>query len=261
MRSRTTCLLVCLAAALPLTSLAQSPLEPGQTSEFPWDGLSNSPLIHLPENYDRTQVWPVIFHYPGTGGSPTVDIPLAYTGGRDFIIIGMPYITQGQTRPEKDYLLLELDFLKDIRKRLVTQFQADLKRSYVGGFSKGGWFASEYAESFMREFAGAYMIGAGWNDRPKRPTQVITDKKPVYIGVGQFDDNHSLSIAAIRRFKELGATVVFDEFLTFGHSIPMGKSGLSSYLSQWFQIEANRPTIVNLKAPVQEWAEERGETL
>lgn len=248
---------ICLILFPAVVSSAQSSYEPGKTAEFPCEGLPKSPLIYLPENYSQSQTWPVIFHYHGTGGNPTVDIPLAYTGGRDFIIIGMPYITQGQKRPKRDYLEQELDFLKALRTRLITQFRIDPERSYVGGFSKGGWFGSEYAESMMSEFAGAYMLGAGWIGSKKRPAQRIAYKKPIYIGIGQLDGNQPHSIAAIQRFKELGASITFDEYLLLGHSIPKGVSNLSEYFTQWFQIESARPAINKLKAPVRIWAEKK----
>ena len=119
----------------------------------------------------------------------------------------------------------------------------------------GGWFASEFAEKAMTEFAGAYVLGAGKRKPDKRRT-VPTGKKPIYIGVGQLDPNYFYGVDAIKHFRDLGATVTFDEFLAMDHHMPMGAS-LTPAFVQWWKIEAARGGSATLRAEADAWIDAR----
>jgi predicted esterase len=230
-------------------------LMPGQEVALPFERAVKPLIVYLPENYDAAKRWPVVFHYHGTGGNPGVAIPRAYTNGKDFILVGMEYATLRSRLAEGDYLDVEIDFLRDVRTSLAEKLSIDLRRCYVGGFSKGGWFGSEFAETYSGEFSGFYILGAGKRKPDKRPVRMFAGKVPVYIGVGQQDINYFYGIKAIAHFRMLGARVTYDEYLAMGHDIPMGrKYGKSEYFSQWWAIEAGRREPSAVKSAAARWS-------
>ena len=116
-------------------------------------GRLKTPLsCACPTSYTADRDWPVIFHFHGTGGDPTIDIPRLYTGGQDFILVGMEYATRDLPAPPPDYLEREWTGLLAVRDALATRVRLDLARMYVGGFSPGGWFASEFMEVHGRDW-------------------------------------------------------------------------------------------------------------
>ncbi len=227
----------------------------GKTTTLPWEDLANPMVVYLPSNYSTDRAWPVIFHYHGTKGDPTVALPKAYTKGEDFVIVGMEYLTRDKPPPKKDYLDIEIVHFREVREFLSRKVRIDRKRCYVGGFSKGGWFGSEFAETHMgTDFAGAYILGAGKRSPDRRKTKRISGKKPVYIGVGQMDENYIYGVNAIKHFKELGAHVTYDEYLGVGHRMP---AKLSESFRQWFAIEAARPRFDPVREEAKDWSQSK----
>lgn len=228
----------------------------GEEVELEFGGAVKPLIVRLPDNYTAEKKWPVVFHYHGTGGVPTVNIPLRYTEGREFVLVGMEYITLGNEAAarKRDYLEIEIEYLRKVRDHLAGRIAIDPKRSYVGGFSKGGWFGSEYAEVHAHDFAGAYVLGAGKRHPDRRPTRAISGKMPVFIGIGQRDINYIYSVAAIAHFKKLGARVTYDEFLNQGHTIPLGRK-ISEKFRQWWAIEGGRTAPGEVRAAAAEWGE------
>ncbi len=244
-----------LTAFLLAVSVGKA-FEPGKEAEWAWPELAHPLHVYLPSNYSEDRLWPVVFHYHGTGGRPTTDIPKAYTGGRDFVIVGMEYrVTTGLPKGVRDYLDAEIALLREVRTKLAGKIRIDPKRTYVGGFSQGGWFASEFAEKFMADFAGAYILGAGKRKPDKRRTVPI-GKKPIYIGVGQLDPNYFYGVDAIKHFRDLGATVTFDEFLAMDHHMPMGRS-LTAAFVQWWKLEGAKGDGSSPRPEADAWIEAR----
>jgi hypothetical protein len=142
------------------------------------------------------------------------------------------------TSLKEDYLPIEMAMLRALRDELAARVRIDPDRVYVGGFSKGGWFAAEFAEVYMRDFAGAYILGAGKSHRRVRnPVAFGPVKKPVYIGTGQLDPNYIYAVRAVEHFRGLGGSVTFDEFLGTGHAMPARGPEGSSF-ANWFAVEA-----------------------
>jgi hypothetical protein len=150
----------------------------------------------------------------------------------------MEYATRNMTSLKEDYLPIEMAMLRAVRDDLAKLVRIDPARAYVGGFSKGGWFAAEFAEVYMRDFAGAYILGAGKSHRRVRnPVAFGPVKKPVYIGIGQLDPNFIYAVRAVEQFRNLGGNVTFDEFLGAGHTMPAGSADGSAF-ANWFAVEA-----------------------
>ncbi len=212
------------------------PGKPGEEAEVAWKDLAHPLVVYLPENYTPERKWPVVFHYHGTNGLPTVGQPKRYTGGRDFVLVGMEYVTRGKAPPTVDYLALEIELLREVRAWLAEKVSIEPKRTIVGGFSKGGWVTSEMAEVYSSDFAGVYILGAGKNWRNVRKAVPIRNKLPVYIGIGQFDPNNPYSVRAAGYFRELGAVSFLDEYLAEAHTLPMRTR--SEPFVQWWRLLA-----------------------
>jgi predicted esterase len=238
------------------SSRAEEEFFPGKEADFLFKQVLKPLVVYLPVNYDATKAWPVVFHYHGTGADPNVAIPRAYTGGKDFVLVGMEYATLRKKPTGEDYLATEILFLRAVRKALAEKVNIIPRRSYVGGFSKGGWFASEFAERYSKDFSGVYILGAGKKKPDKRRTRAITMGMPLFIGTGQQDINYFYSIVAISHFSQLGGRVTYDEYLGMRHGIPMGiKFRKSEHFSQWWAIEAGRPEPSLVREAAVRWSE------
>jgi predicted esterase len=243
-------------AAVGIAAAAEVPeLAPGRSVAVPWDGLKNPLVVRLPDDYGIDRAWPVVFHFHGTGGDPTIDIPLRYTDGKGFVLVGMEYVTRDLPAATPDYLEREWANLLAVRDGLARRCRLDPARTYVGGFSQGGWFASEFAEVHGSEIAGAYVLGAGKRPRHKRQPKPFGGKRPVYLGAGQLDPNSIYAVQGIKHFASLGATVTFEDYIGFGHQMPMGRGDdpPAPGLRQWFRVEALRATPDRLRAEAAAW--------
>ena len=231
-------------------------LKPGAEATVPWPGLKSPLIVRLPDNYAAELEWPIIFHFHGSGGTPTIDLPRTYSGGKDFVLVGMEYVTRDLPAATPDYLEQEWRNLLAVRDGLATKVRVDVRRTYVGGFSQGGWFASEFMEVHGRDLAGAYVLGAGKRPRNKREPKDFGLPKPVYLGAGQLDLNYIYAVQGIKHFGRLGGTVTFDDFLGTGHQMPPGGGpatpGVASLL-HWFQVEASRTQPAALREAAAEW--------
>ena len=246
-----------------LTAAGIPDLVPGRETPVEWEGLKNPIIVRLPDGHSMDRSWPAIFHFHGTGGDPTIDIPLRYAGGRDFILIGMEYVTRDLPAATPDYLEREWTHLVAVRDALGPKTRLDPKRVYAGGFSQGGWFASEFAEVHMTDLAGAYVLGAGKRPRNKRTPKPMPPGCPIYLGAGQLDINYIYAVAGIKHFSQLGARVTFDDFLGLGHRMPMGGGGdaLASSLVQWFRIEACAGNVPATRSEAADWWQSNAKAL
>ncbi len=245
-----------LAAVGTVRGAAVPDLVPGREVRVPWDGLKNDLIVRLPDDWTADRTWPVVFHFHGSGGAPTVDIPLRYTEGKAFVLVGMEYATRDMPAATADYLEREWALLAAVRDALVPVAKISPQRVYVGGFSQGGWFASEFLEVRGAELAGGYVLGAGKRPRNKREPKRLSAGQPVFLGIGQIDPNHIYSVQGIRHFGGLGGTVTYDEWLGQDHRMPMGGGGqpLSAAFRQWFRTEEFRGREAGLLSEATAWA-------
>lgn len=226
---------------------------PGSRSSFPWPDFEKPITLAIPRNYDPAQAWPVIFDYHTKGMEPNVLIPDYYTDSRDFILIGMPYVEEDIFSRDEAFFRDRFEILRQVRAHLKAEgLKVDETRTYLGGLGMGGWYASYFADLFMPELSGVYIIGAGVFPGSKISPRLVPGRKPVYLGVGQLESNYDFAVNAQEHFRRLGATVTFDEFIGEPHRIPIPPNQ-SERLRQWFAIEANRPNPEAGKAMIAKW--------
>lgn len=248
-----------LVMACALNAAALPPLLPGKEVLASFPMMENPAIIRLPDDYSADRNWPVVFHFHGTGGRPTLSIPLAYTDGKSFVLVGMEYATKNLPPNTPDYLEREWANLTAVRKELAAAARIDTARVYVGGFSQGGWFASEFMEVHGHELAGAYILGAGKRPKNKRPVKPFGGSRPVYLGAGQLDLNYPFTVGGIKHFANLGGQVTFEDYLGLPHQMPMGGSGgpLAPGMWQWFRVESLRGQPASLRNEAEAWLNEQ----
>ncbi len=246
--------------------LAQS-FVAGEETSMEVAGLENPVVIYLPVDFEPGRRWPVVFHYHGTNGLPNVGVPRAYTGGRGFVLAGMDYRVRGTPKSTAAYYEGEVAILRSVLGRLREELPIDPERIYLGGFSKGGWFAATMGESYLKdELAGIYVLGAGTFPHRVRPPQPSQRPRMCYIGVGQLEINFPYGVRAIRHFSGLGFDVTFEGYPGLEHEVPMGRNAgadpfqrLAPGFLQWWQTVLHRDHAEALREPVQVWYEGVGE--
>lgn len=236
---------------------------PIQTASLP-----KPALIYLPENWSADRAWPAIFFYPGTGGQANVARMREHTGGRDFIIVGMPPRDDGAFTYTPEIVPLEQRSLHEVRDRLAAEVRLDPKRVFVAGFSKGGWL-SALLLAHEPGLAGGCVLGGGWSHHQHEPPLKFRGTVYIYVGDGRLDGNFPPSLRASREFKQLGARVTLDVWPQTAHALPVGGSeGLRQWLAliargasvhddaaRWAEPEFAR--ITAMANPIQQWDELR----
>lgn len=217
--------------------------EPGK--EVTWLGLGEkTPLkVYIPSDYDPANEWPLLYGFHVTGGRASTSMFQGYTRGRGFVLIGAPYALPGKDSFSRAGILQEIRRISKVRQLLLGESLSLDQRTYVGGFSKGGWMSDLLATEGFDTLSGALILGAG--RIPDDIGRVISRPKvepvrslAIYIGIGQLDSNHLYSRRAHSHYLKTKHDVVFEEYLTKGHRV--GETG-APYLSQWLQCQVASP--------------------
>ncbi len=213
--------------------------------EITWLGLGEkTPLkLYIPSDYDAAKKWPLLYLFHGTGGRASTSMFQSYTHGRGFVIVGAPYALPGKDSLSRAGVLKEIQRIAKVRQLLLVKSLSLDQRTYVGGFSKGGWMSDLLATEGFDTLSGALILGAG--RIPEDVGRVISRAKvaparslAIYIGIGQLDSNHLYSRRAHSHYIQAKHDVVFEEYLTKGHR--PGKPD-APYLSQWLQCQIISP--------------------
>lgn len=205
------------------------------------EGVRQEILVTLPDNHDSSRTWPAVLHYHGTGGRPNTDLIRSHTGRKDWIVVGMGYVREGQFQLTPEGLDAEIRVLEEVRAQLQTRINLDPSRTYVSGFSKGGWVSGLLLQK-ERSLAGAVILGAGHLHQLQTPSPPFANKKAVFIGVGRYDGNYPLSLKAAVFFRGLGANSVMEAWQGIGHRFPReGSKGLK----EWFALQVGNGPLEN----------------
>jgi len=214
---------------LPLTP--EPLLKPGQyVLNAP--EAKNSFILWVPWDYDPEYSWPVIFRYPGFGGSAVLQPFDSVTNGRGFIIVGMNYIARGYNRYSPQLLDKTEAFFFEALNMVSARLNVDPEMIFMGGFSQGGYHTTFLGEQVLDNLAGLIVMGAGRYavDQKPPPMDKIRDK-PIFIGIGEDDSVHNPRARnAARIYEDWGANVTFEEWPGVGHTF-----GNSKLLLKWLE--------------------------
>ncbi len=197
MTTRAALLLVLCVQLLPLAA------EPRHL-ELGYPQLRERVEVYFPENYDPSKKWPAVFYYHGTNGSPDTRLIRHHTKEQNWFVIGMSYVQSGKFTFTKETLEAELNIFRSTRNHLVTKYNIDPKRTYVGGFSKGGWISDLFLQA-DRSIAGAIILGAGHLHEATSSPARFRNGTSVFVGIGREDGNYPFGLRAITWYRGLGA--------------------------------------------------------
>ena len=199
-------------------------------------------LVYLPTDYTPRRRWPVIFFYHGMGGSPRVDLPKHFTGGKTYILVGLPYIQEAVSTTADDNtpamnerrMAVESNALRKIFMPYVREhFRVDERQFLIAGASRGGWAVSSIIENLPDLWGGAVLLMGGRERdvyrQPLRSTRGFRDR-PIFIGIGEKDPNFVWSSKAEKVYAGAGANVTLEVFKGIGHSMDMENEALRKWL-------------------------------
>lgn len=214
-------------------------LAPARETQVTIPRNGGSMLVYLPTNYSAERQWPAIFYYHGTSGQPTTALIRRHADGRDYIVVGMPYIVRSNPKrteeEQEQYIQAELTNLRTAREWLRANAHIDEGRVFLAGLSKGGWTSSILGNRDMPRLAGlVILLAARQRTAMDRPSDSLRGK-PVYIGVGETDANILPALQSRIVYSRYGASVTYEEFAGLGHQAPH----LAPRLAAW--LEANGP--------------------
>ncbi len=212
-------------------------MPPGEETAWLGLGVATPLRVFVPKDYDPEKPCPLIYHYHGTGGRASTQLMQRATGGRDYVIVAAPYAVPGEGSLGREGVEAEVARISQVRALLGEELSLD-DRTFVGGFSKGGWMSDLLASRGFPSLAGAMIMGAG-----KIPDDVgrLLESEPlpnnrdrplsIYVGIGQMDANHPYSRRAVAAYRGNGHRVVFEEFFAKGHQ----PESEAVYLRQWLR--------------------------
>jgi acetyl esterase/lipase len=196
--------------------------------------------VFLPTNYQPNAKWPVVFFFPGTGGAASTALVRQYTGDRDYIVVGLPYVTPNTEQPLPDFVSRELQNFRAARQWLATHASTDEARVYLGGISKGGWTTTQVGEAELPRLAGLIILLAGrGHPFSVAPGGTAYRGKPIYLGDGETDNNMRPARQATTFYQTRGAAVTFEEYPGIGHAMPQEAPRLRTWLLAQYRY-ANR---------------------
>ena len=132
-----------------------------------YEGTNVYHTLYLPENWEKGKKYPVIVEYPGNGhylnkygdkcsGKPE-DTYLGYGigGGKDFIWIGMPFISADRKNNQLNWwgdIEASVDYTINTVKNICKYYGGDSSLVFVSGFSRGA-IACNYIGLYNDEIA------------------------------------------------------------------------------------------------------------
>ena len=146
-------------------------------------------LLRLPQSYDGTQTFPLIFALHGLGGTGTlanVYFGLNQSAGDEAIIVYPTALSReednGETGWELDPTGYDFDFFDALYAMLVSELCVDTNRVYVTGHSYGGYMSNQIGCHRGDLLAGIAPVASGG------PFAECTTPVPALIIHGSNDD-------------------------------------------------------------------------
>ena len=141
-------------------------------------------VVYVPADYTADESWPTIFWFHGLNGRPTVDLIRRITDGKHFVLVGVAYHMRGMEG--YDHYKRDIENLKIIVPYLERSLKLQRGLFFVGGFSKGAFYADRMMCASPRTWAGALLLGGGKDSVSARDHAALRGK-PVFIGCGDQD--------------------------------------------------------------------------
>lgn len=184
-------------------------------------------IVHVPADYTPDDSWPVIFWFHGLNGRPTVGLIRRITEGKRFILIGVAYYMRGMEG--YGHYKRDIDNLKIVVPYLERFVKLDRRLFFVGGFSKGAFYADRMMCASPRTWAGALMLGGG-KDLVKVKDHRALRAKPIFIGCGDKDTHLDSAQKARQYYARYGAQVTFEAWAGLGHQCKTDSKALRKWL-------------------------------
>jgi len=240
---------VCLAAAAAWFAISPSPAGAGPADKGSGDTKTEEPQfapgkevkvtdrragelgyynVYLPKGYTPDRAWPVVVCYHGLNGKPTTGPFKGILRGRHFILVGMGY--HMRTKKGYDYLATrDVEILKHVLRVLSKQLKIDGKKIFVGGFSKGAFYASGMVNALPELWAGAIILGGGKHTSSARKRAAFRGK-PIFIGCGGEDEHLKYAQKANTYYRALGANVIYEVWAGVGHRVDTKSSKVHDWM-------------------------------
>jgi len=236
----------CLLIFLTISALHAQPLIPGTLSRLSIPGTEHGYiLVSMPKAAENNQPLPILFWFHGTGGKPTAQFGYHPNSTRSsvsiykadtryeiddsyrkkmqriadgLIVVGMSY----PERPPETARFPAIriwELCRQVRDQLSNITPIDLKRCYMGGFSRGGNNSFRIAIEPPRDLAGIAMFAGGVPAGYKfDPLPKFNRTFRVLICNGELDSNFWSAHIARRFFLARGAQITYDEWLGGTHA-------------------------------------------
>lgn len=207
----------------------------GQETTVPVPGLDAAIKVFLPTNYVAERKWPAIFYYHAMNHTPDTGVLRPFTGSRDYILVGLPYLADGAsltTAPEREAALQrEIVGFHTSRAWVAAHAAMDERRVFLAGASKGGWMTASLGERELGRLAGLIILLSGRVPYAQQSALAATlQGKPIYLGAGETDPNLIPALEAREYYRRNGATVTLEIFPGIGHEIPTQAARLTAWL-------------------------------
>ena len=228
------------AASVPRCATAadgatNSVLAIGQETSVTVPGLDGAIKVFLPTNYVAERKWPAIFYYHAMNHTPDTGILRPFTGSRDYIIVGLPYLADGAsltTTAEREAALQrEIFGFRTSRAWVAAHAAVDERRVFLAGASKGGWMTASLGERELGRLAGLIIMLSGRVPYSQQSALAATlPGKPIYLGAGETDPNLIPALEAREYYRRNGAAVTLEIFTGIGHEVPAQAARLTAWL-------------------------------
>lgn len=229
-------LFVCLAA--PVWGAAHRQDTGFLNRSLEYDGVLRRYVVYLPENWDRSQRWPVILFLHGSGERGTEGLDETQIGLPQAIRLHperWPFVVVMPQVPFNHHHWTDPEMMGVAMAALqaeVKEFHGDPDRVYLTGLSLGGYGVWEIAKTYPHRFAALVPVSGGifWSYAPERRREANTlpaeyaravGRTPTWIFHGADDPVVSprQSLLMYQALKAEGGDVRFWEYAGIRHNV------------------------------------------